>query len=116
MDRRLHKRFDVSAPVTYTWSEQGGKGQTGQGTSRDVSETGLYVVTDSCPPVGSVVNLEVSFTFRDDSRVQLRASGIAVRVEAIGNSERTHGFAASTKVLQLKNTAVSSESGSHTEH
>ncbi|MHB8485876.1 MAG: hypothetical protein ACYDCM_09115, partial [Candidatus Acidiferrales bacterium] len=69
MDRRQHTRFDLSAPVTYFWKEQGSIRRAGRGTTRDVSECGLFVVTDSFPPAGAVIEFEVSFSFRDDSQI-----------------------------------------------
>lgn len=108
MDRRLHKRFDLSAPVTYSWKDQPGIRYSGQGTTRDVSECGLFVLTDSMPPVGAAIQFEVSFSFRDDSRVQMRARGMIVRAETAGNTEKAQGFAASTKAMWMYNAAAKS--------
>jgi hypothetical protein len=111
MDRRLHKRFDLNAPVTYSWKDRPGIRRSGHGTTRDVSECGLFVLTDSPPPVGTGIQFEVSFSFRDDSRVQMRARGMIVRVEANGGTEMAHGFAASTKALWMYHTATKSAEG-----
>lgn len=109
MDRRLHKRFDLSAPVTYSWKDPTGVRRSGHGTTRDVSESGLFVLTDSLPTVGTAIQFEVSFSFHDDSRVQMRAKGMTVRVDADGSAEAVHGFAASTKILWMYNNAAKSE-------
>lgn len=109
MDRRLHRRFDLTAPVTYSWKDRPGIRHSGRGTTRDVSECGLFVLTDSLPPVGTVIQFEVSFSFRDDSRVQMRARGTVVRAETNATAEAVHGFAASTKALWMYNTAARSE-------
>lgn len=108
MDRRLHKRFDLSAPVTYSWKDRPGIRRTGQGTTRDVSESGLFVLTDLVPPVGTTIQFEVSFSFRDDSRVQMRAKGIILRANSNGTTDTVRGFAASTKALWMYNTATKS--------
>jgi hypothetical protein len=111
MDRRLHKRFDLNAPVTYSWKDRPGIRRSGHGTTRDVSECGLFVLSDSLPPVGTAIQFEVSFSFRDDSRVQMRARGMIVRVEANGSAETVPGFAASTKALWMYHTATKSAEG-----
>lgn len=108
MDRRLHKRFDLSAPVTYSWKDRSGIRRSAQGTTRDVSECGLFVVTNSPPPLGTAIHFEVSFSFRDDSRVQMRARGMILRAETNGSAETAQGFAASTKALWMYNAAANS--------
>ena len=115
MDRRLHARFDLSAPVTYSWGDAESTRQTGHGTTRDVSECGLFVLTDSFPPAGTTIEFEVSFSFRDDSQIQMRATGTVVRIDADGNAKMVHGFAAVTKVLWLFNPALSSAGGMNAE-
>lgn len=114
MDRRQHNRFDLSAPVTYSW-EQGSIRSAGRGTTRDVSECGLFVLTESSPPLGAVIEFEVSFSFRDDSQIQMRAKGKVIRVDADGTAKAVHGFAAATKVLWLYNPALSSAGGMNAE-
>jgi len=114
MDRRLRTSFDLNAPATYSWRERAGIRRTGHGTTRDVSECGLFVLTGSLPPEGTTIQFEVSFAFRDNSQIQMRAKGKVVRVEARGNTERTHGFAAATKVLWLQNQALNSAAGAKT--
>lgn len=106
MDRRSRKRFDVGATVKYSWKDDQQAQRTGQGTTRDVSECGLFILTDSGPRLGTLVDLEVSFSFPDDSRVQMRATGITVRVDMDGNSKKVRGFAASTSNLWVHNSAT----------
>jgi hypothetical protein len=101
MDRRQHKRFDLSASVTFSWEEPEGIHGAGRGTTRDVSEYGLFVLTNSFPPMGAVIEFEMSFPFRDDSEIQMKAKGQVVRVEASG-AEMARGFAAVTRILQLQ--------------
>jgi len=103
MDRRQHRRFDLSAPVTYAWRKKGEGRRTADGITRDVSEMGLFVVTDSPPPLGSVVRFEVSFVFRDNSQVQMRARGKVLRVETDKKANSDQGFAARTKTLWFSN-------------
>ena len=111
MDRRQHKRFDLNAPGVYRWEEPEGIQGTGHGTTRDVSECGLFLLTDSVPPVGIDIDLEVSFPFRDDSQIQMKAKGKVVRVETGGEASKGQGFAAVTQVVLLRNPAFSSDAG-----
>lgn len=113
MDRRSRKRFDLGAPVKYSWTDDEHVQRTGQGTTRDVSECGLFVLADSCPPLGSIVELDASFAFRDDSRVQLKATGQIVRVDS--NGKALGGFAACTKALGLQTAANDLAGGTNVE-
>lgn len=107
MDRRQHKRFDLSAPVRYFWEGPEGQG-SGQGFTRDVSECGMFVLTECSPRLGAAIEFEVSFPFRDDSQIQLKASGTVVRIELGVQAGCRSGFAAATKVLWLQKPAFSS--------
>lgn len=103
MDRRQQRRFDLNAPVKFSWGEP--ESIHGQGTTRDVSEGGIFVVTDTLPPAGVAVDCEVSFSFDDDSRIQMRTKGTVVRIETETAGGHARGFAAVTQVLWLKNPA-----------
>ncbi|MHB8754320.1 MAG: PilZ domain-containing protein [Candidatus Acidiferrales bacterium] len=105
MDRRLHTRFDLTAPVTYTWTEQDGISRTERGSTRDVSESGLFVLTRSFPPLGAAIQFEVAFSFRDESQIRMKTEGKVIRVDAGGVGKEVHGFAADTQVLWLQKQA-----------
>jgi hypothetical protein len=96
MDRRERRRFDVSAPVTYVWANSDAIEHRGAGVTRDVSETGVFIVADTLPPVGAAVHFEVSFSFRDDSQIEMRATGKVLRVESTAGGQTHSGFAAAT--------------------
>lgn len=113
LDRRQYTRFDLSAPVTYSWEGRESIHGTGHGTTRDVSERGLFVLTDSFPLVGTVIEFEVSFSFGDDSEIQMRAKGKVIRVEAADNTGLVQGFAAVTRVLWFRNEGFSSGKGTN---
>ncbi len=95
MDRRARKRFDLSAPVTYTWENSQAIPHSGAGVTRDVSEGGVFVLTDSLPPVGTTIQFEVSFSFRDDSQVRMKAQAKVLRVLPTKDKMQS-GFAAMT--------------------
>lgn len=108
MDRRSRKRFDVGALVKYSWKDDQQAQRTGHGTTRDVSECGLFVLSESSPPSGTLVEIEVSFSFRDDSQVRMRATGLTVRVEKDGDN-KVRGFATSTSNLWVGRGNISAE-------
>ena len=79
---------------------QRGGPQGGQGVTRDINASGVYVLTDALPPVGALVQLEVLLPKLADRGVGmcLAGEGVVIRVEpsgsqGAGTSER--GFAAS---------------------
>lgn len=96
MDRRARQRFDLSAPVTYMWVNSHARPHSSAGVTRDVSERGVFVLGDSLPPVGATVQIEVSFSFRDDSQITMKAQGTVLRVLA-AEGKMQSGFAAMTK-------------------
>ena len=97
MDRRERRRFDVSAPVTYVWTNSDTTEHSGAGVTRDVSEIGVFIIADTLPPVGAAIRFEVSFSFRDDSQIEMRSRGKVLRVvEATGEGNMRRGFAAAT--------------------
>lgn len=102
MDRRSHLRFDLRAPVAYTWKDQEGIRQN-SGITRDVSQNGLFIIAHSAPPMGASIRFEVSFSYRDQSQIKMRAKAKIVRVEATIDPKNGLGFAASTEMLWLCN-------------
>lgn len=102
MDRRVRPRFDLTAPVKYSWKDLAGN-RHGTGFTRDVSERGIFIVTDTLPPMGATVHFEVSFPFRDESQIQMRAQGRIVRLESENSTATQRGFATLTNMLALDN-------------
>ena len=56
---RKAKRYRLSAPAVFEWASQGGDPHGGQGVTRDVNASGVYVFADALPPVGALVHLEI---------------------------------------------------------
>jgi len=96
MDRRERRRFDVSAAVTYTWTDSDATQHRATGVTRDVSESGVFIVADTVPPVGAALHFEVSLSFRDESQIEMRAQGKVLRVEAAREGRTQRGFAVAT--------------------
>jgi PilZ domain len=105
MDRRSHLRFDLRAPVAYTWKDEEGIHQD-SGITRDVSQSGLFIIARSAPPMGASIRFEVSFLYRDQSQIKMRARGRILRVESNDEATPEPGFATATNMLGLDNLKI----------
>jgi hypothetical protein len=47
------------APATFTWKKPGGVLCRGEGVTRDISVSGAYVFSGTCPPVRARVQMEI---------------------------------------------------------
>ncbi len=84
------------------WAPREGKPHSGQGVTRDINASGVYVVTDVLPPVGALVQLDILLPKLADPGfgISLAGEGVVLRVEphgsqGAGTSEA--GFAASVQ-------------------
>jgi len=102
MDRRNHKRFEVVATARFSWTDLRGNRWRGRGRTRDISETGVFVVTPDCPPSGATVRLEVRAASLSRSGLMMQAKGQVVRVEVGKSAPAIAGFAAATRSLKLR--------------
>ena len=90
-------RYQLRAPALFMWAPQNGKPQSGRGFTRDINTFGVYVQTDSIPPVGARVQLEIVFPKLSDngSGMHLHGEGVVLRCE--GDHTHKGGFAASAQ-------------------
>jgi hypothetical protein len=88
---RTSIRFPLEAPVTFSWMDENGSRQHGEGSSRDISEGGAFVFALVCPAVGSSVELRVPLEGLDTTRIDL--AGRVVRVEQAHDGKGANGFA-----------------------
>jgi len=105
MERRRHKRLDLSAPIKFEWEspDQAPLHRTGTGITLNFSAGGLFVMTDQPPPLGSTVQFEVDLgTERSASSVNIGAKGIVSRIEPTALEGRVGGFAISTRRMRLR--------------
>jgi hypothetical protein len=103
MDRRNHRRYDLQATAHFSWKDAGGTRWQGRGLTRDISETGLFVVTRNAPPSGVAVKVEVRAYSQWGSGLLMQAKGQVVRVEVNEQPASGVGFAAATRSLVLRN-------------
>jgi hypothetical protein len=86
MQSQRATRYQVRAPVLYSWIDEGGMKRQAGGFTRNVSSGGVFVVSAMSPPIGTGISLEVMLPPLEDASPgwQLRASGKVVRVESDG--------------------------------
>ena len=92
MELRKAKRYFLTAPVLYTWENEGGMLHAGDGTTRDISIGGAFVFAKSPPPSGVHVKLDLYLPSLAGlpRSLQLHGEGEVVRVSTAGEA----GFAA----------------------
>ncbi len=86
MNQRRNKRYYLRGRVHFSWTGADQVPHKGEGTTRDISVTGVYVHTSDMPPIGSAIHLEVGLpSFRGEGEgIQLRNQGFVVRAESGG--------------------------------
>jgi hypothetical protein len=93
----------MNASVLFRWNGPEDGHYQGEGVTRDMSVSGAFVLTTTCPPPNSVVEMEVFFPLSDDgSKALMKADMIVMRVEhEIGGKQRS-GFSAVGKGFSLR--------------
>ena len=72
----------MNASVLFRWNGPEDGHYQGEGVTRDMSVSGAFVLTTTCPPPNSVVEMEVFFPLSDDgSKALMKADMIVMRVE-----------------------------------
>ena len=102
IELRKTKRYQLSAPALFLWAPQEGKPQSGQGATRDINASGVYVLADDLPPVGALVQLDILLPKLGDPGfgMSLAGEGVVLRVEPRGSrgaDTSKGGFAASVQ-------------------
>lgn len=108
-DRRKNVRYALNVPVTFSWGDEQGVPQEGEGRARDVSVSGAFVFAPSYPPAGASVDLNfvLSSDPQTERTLQMQAEARVLRVEQAGRGEETTGFAVTNqKVLVLRGSEV----------
>jgi PilZ domain len=103
MDRRRSHRYDLRTRVGFSWEDFEGIRHREESLTRDISEVGVFVLANSCPPVGTTVQFEVCFHSATAQGVQIQAQGRVVRVERADQSQALCGFAAATQAIKVFN-------------
>jgi hypothetical protein len=86
LELRQNKRYRLSAPVSFSWESREGAVDTGEGHTRDISVSGVFILAAGLIPEGSLVRMEVNLPplHAEGQRVRLRTQGRVVRTEDNG--------------------------------
>ena len=92
-------RFPVGAPVFFRWKDADGNERHGKGTSRNISETGAFVLGTVSPPLGADIELRISLVGLKKATTggRMELDGRVVRVEQAAAGRGIGGFAVLTK-------------------
>ena len=105
LERRRAVRYELHIPVVFFWENaEGSKIQTG-GVTRDISDIGLYVFSEKCPPLKSKVRVEVMLAQAGIANASLKGSMQVLRVEDGPEGFGGCGFALAGKTLSLSDAA-----------
>lgn len=110
---RKNMRYPVAAPVLFRWKDAEGNEIRGKGTSRDISETGAFVLTAISPPRDADIELRISFASRPNATtaVRMKLGGRVLRVEQ--NTGGTGiGFAVLTREVIFRESDERTSEGS----
>lgn len=104
MQRCRHERFDLEAPLNFSWKDPEGANHRGMGVVGNLSAGGLFISTLDPPTVSSRVRFTLSFrSFLAGSRLVMQTITQVVRVDSNPPVEAVTGFAAALKTYTLRN-------------
>lgn len=88
-------RFPLEAWVAFSWKDDNGMEQRAKGRSRDISERGVFVLANDCPPVGVKIALRILLPEAPSiaQGLRLRVEGRVLRVDEFTKELEACGFA-----------------------
>jgi hypothetical protein len=102
VERRKSIRYRMNASVLFRWSGPENGHYQGEGATRDMSVSGAFVVTATCPPPNAVIQVEVFLPLQDGtSRALMKADMTVMRVEHDAEGLKRSGFSAAGKGFSL---------------
>ena len=113
-ERRKAIRFRMKAQAIFHWTKAGSARFQGEGTTRDVSRAGVYVLTSSCPPGNTTLQMEIILPFRTDSTTRIKARMKVLRVEPDIAGDGRSGFSAIRIGREFSEHSISKQSSAAT--
>lgn len=95
IDLRKATRYRLSAPALFMWASQDGRSKNGQGVTRDINTSGVFIEADALPPVGARVQIEIVLPKLADSSPGMHLLGEGVVLRCAYGDATQRGFAAS---------------------
>lgn len=98
---RTVSRFRLRFLVRFRWRDRAGS-HWGEGTTRDISSKGLFILTDTLPPVNSVIRCWFHFPAIEHSFSQDGYDATAIaRVLRTADRGKDIGFAISPRAVVI---------------
>ena len=94
-ERRKTVRYPSNGLVQFQWHARGGQTHDAIGTTRDIGKGGVFIESDSIPPVGSALIITVTLPAESITNVPLQLGGAGVVRNVRQESCQTIGFGAS---------------------
>lgn len=87
-------RFPLEALTVFWWSDTGVVKRS-EGRTRDISETGVFVLANTCPPEGIQIGFKVFLPALSgfERKTRVEADGYVLRVERTPGRQACDGFA-----------------------
>ncbi len=101
MELRNRVRYRLSAAAVFFWEGPQRNRLQAEGVTRDVSLSGAFIYTRTCPPVGATLELEIFLSTAPGSgkkTVRIKTEAKVIRVE---HSPAGEGFAALSQDFTL---------------
>ena len=111
MEMRRELRYHLDVPALFSWQSESHKHFQGEGTTRDLSALGAFIMTSTCPPPRTQVQVEVvlpSLTGRK-SGVRIRGEARVIRVEHPAGGHGESGFAVAREDMDQWNLAIAED-------
>jgi hypothetical protein len=116
-ERRKGKRFRLRLAVLFSWRDAQGLLQSGEGWSRNIGSRGVYVRTNTAPPIGTLLEMNIflpELGYKIHT-AEIHAKGQVARIdcELIGQA---CGFAAVNQSIVIREAIGFEKKKANTEH
>jgi hypothetical protein len=95
VDRRKTGRYLITGTVLFQWLTANGEWDDAVGTSRDIGRGGLYIESDSIPPIGSSIKLTAILLSESKPNISIQLGGMGYVRHVSREGYPTIGFGAS---------------------
>jgi len=102
LERRRAARYELTIPVAFLWADHDGSALHAEGVTRDISDIGVYVLADKCPPLNSEVRVEVMAVEPGIASAFLKGNMKVLRVEVSPDVRGGCGFALAGSGLSIE--------------
>jgi PilZ domain len=108
IERRQQNRFELRAICEFEWRDSQNVKRSAEAVCRDISSKGLYLWSESLPPVGTYIALKVFLkTQGAGPKLLIEITARVVRVVPAKASDDVPAIAVENKFYQLKRRLVS---------